>query len=83
MSLRITFPAPNVAAAKPLLLTIIVQVNEFPRRILLLTLLAFVTTRSGRERYTVTRSVFDVTPLIVAVAVFVTEAAAKSAGVTV
>ena len=49
----------------------------------MLTLFDFVTMRSARERNTVTLSVFDVTPLIVAEAVLVTEAAAKSTSVTV
>ena len=67
----------------PVLLTVIVQLKELPNVTLLLTLLTFVTIRSARERYTVTLSVFDVTPLIVAVAIFVTEAAVKSVSVIV
>ena len=66
-----------------MLFTVMVQLNELPSTILLPTLSAFVTVISARERYTVWLLVFDVTPLMVAVALFVTEAAVKSARVTV
>ena len=76
-------PKRNVPTATPVLLTVIIQWKELPNVTLLLTLFVFVTIRSASERNTVKISVFDVTPLIVAIAVFVTEAAVKSASVTV
>lgn len=78
-----TLPTRNVPVAIPVLLTVIVQLKELPSVIVLLTLFVFVTIRSASERKMVTLSVFDVTPLIAAEAVFVTEAAVKSANVTV
>ncbi len=76
-------PARNVAAATPVLLAVIVQLKGLPNATLLLTSLVLVTISSARERKTVRLSVFDVTPPAEAEAVFVTELAIKSAGVTV
>lgn len=83
MSLTITLPFAKNASAIPVLLTVIVQLNELPSTTLLLTLLAFVTIRSASERYMVRLVVFDVTPLTEAEAVFVTNAASISAPVMV
>ena len=66
-------PFAKSASAIPVLLTVIVQLNELPSTTLPLALLVFVTIRSASERYTVRLVVFDVTPLTEAEAVFVTE----------
>ena len=49
-SLKMVLPTRNVPAARPVLLTVIVQLKELPNATLLLTLLVFVTTKSARER---------------------------------
>ena len=78
-----TLPKAKAPAAMPVLLAVTVQLKELPNGIVLLTLFVFVMMRSARLRNTVTLSVFDVTPFIVAEAVLVTDAARKSAAVTV
>lgn len=78
-----TLPDRKAPAVTPVLLTVIVQLKELPRATVLLTLLVFVTIRSASDRKTVTASVFESTPSTEAEAVFVTEAARKSAAVTV
>ena len=78
-----TFPSRKAPAATPVLLTVIVQLKELPTVTVLLTLLVLVMTKSAKDRKTVRLSVFEVTPLAVAEAVFVTELAKKSASVTV
>lgn len=79
----ITLPFAKNASAMPVLLTVIVQLNELPSTTLLLALLVFVTIRSASERYTVRLVGVDVTPPAEAEAVFVTDAANISAAVTV
>ena len=66
-------------AAPVLLLTVIVQLKEPPKARLLLTLLVLVTLKSG-VIVTVLLEVFDVTPLTVAEAVFVTKPFGETSG---
>lgn len=79
----ITLVPAKSASAIPVLLTVMVQLNELPSTTLPLALLVFVTIKSASERYMVRLVVFDVTPLAEAEAVFVTDAANISAAVTV
>lgn len=63
--------------------TVIVQLNDASRTTEPLTLLDLVTIKSAIWRLTVWLVTFDVTPLTVAEAVFVTKPAVTSAAVTV
>lgn len=80
-SLKIVWLLVKVAAVLPLLVTLIVQLKSFPTAVTPLTLLVFVTVRSGAS-VTVTVSLFDVAPSAEAEAILVMPRAATSPAVT-
>ena len=79
----ITLVSAKEASAMPLLVTVIVQLKEAFCATLPVTLLVFVTVRSGLRMLTVLTLEFEEKPLTVAEAVLVTTPAVTSAGVTV
>ena len=82
-SLKMVCPFVNVAATPPLFATVKVHVNGEPAATLPLTLLVFVTVKSGANQLTVLLSLFEITLLTVAEVWFITDPAVISAAITV